>query len=456
MPTHAPIPRLPGYPVLGNLPAFRGDRVAFLRDAAARWPEACATRIGIAEVVILSSPELVHEVLVTQEAAFSKSLGLTVFARPLLGDGLLTSHGERHRRQRRLMAPAFVHKRIAAYAEVIAERAERAAARLEHGALVDADAEMMRLTLEIVGKTLFDAEVGSDAAVIGEALTASMRHIMRSLGSIVPIPPAVPTPGNLRYRREVRRLDEIVYRLIRERRRSGGDRGDFLSMLLLAQDEDDRTGMTDGEVRDEAMTIFLAGHETTANGLAWALYLLARNADVRDRLEREVDAALGGRAPTLDDLPRLPLALAIFKEAMRLYPPAYMVSRRALSDVRIGPHLVTKEQIVIVNILAMHRRADLLADPERFDPDRFTPDAEKRLPKHAYLPFGAGPRVCIGNHFALMEGQLALATLAQRVRFERPAGAGDVPPEPLITLRPRGGIAMRVVRRDAALARAAA
>jgi cytochrome P450 len=443
---------------LERLRLRRGDRVQTLVDIARR--HGAIARLpwwgGLIKVNVVSAPELAHEILVTQADAFVKGYGLSYFARPLLGEGLLVSEQDVHRRQRRMMAPAFVHKRIADYATVIGNRAEAAQLGWQDGAPLELSAAMMRMTLEIVGATLFGAEMGPEAEEIGEALTAAMEQITAATRAVVPIPLSWPTPKNRRGQRAVARLDRTVYRLIEERRKSGGDRGDFLSMLLLAQDEDDGGHMTDKQVRDEAMNIFLAGHETTANALGWAFYLLAKHPEVRDRLEREVDQVLGGRTPTLADLAELPYALRVFKEAMRLYPPAFVVTRRALRDVTVGGHLIAKGELAIVNIVGMHRRPDFFASPDRFDPDRFTPEAEKALPKHAFLPFGAGPRVCIGNHFALLEGHLAIAALAQRVRLELLPGAAPVLPEPLITLRPKDGIPMVVRRRQRRTERAAA
>jgi cytochrome P450 len=269
------------------------------------------------------------------------------------------------------------------------------------------------------------------------------------------LPPAVPSPGNLRAREAVRRLDLVVFRLVHERRAVAEQRDDLLSMLLLAHDEDDGSGMTDAQVRDELMTILLAGHETTANALSWAFYLLAKHPEVRDRLEAELSAVLGERPPTYADLRSLPYSLQVLKETMRLYPPAYLVTRRAARPVTIGPAAVQKNEIVVVDILGMHRRPDLYEDPLRFKPERFAPDAEKARDRHAFLPFGGGPRVCIGNQFALMEGQMALARLSQRFRFELAEGDGDIEGEPLLTLRPKGGVPVRVVPRSLLTARSA-
>ncbi len=448
MTTTGALAQISDNPFFGSILRYRKDRFAFLKSLA-QGSEIVRARMGAFPLVLVTSPEIAHEALVQKDADFIKGFGLSLFGRPLLGNGLLTSEGVTHRRQRKLMAPAFVQKRIAEYATEISARTEKAQRGWSDGATVDVAEAMMHLTLEIVGKTLFDTEIGRDAAEIGEALTHAMEHIIGSLSSLVPIPPTWPTPRNHRNNQAIARLDQIVYRLIREHREGGGDRGDFLSMLLLAQDEDDGSVMTDKQVRDEAMTIVLAGHETTANALSWTFYLLAQHPTVRARLEHEVDAALGGRSPSLADLPKLPYALQVLKEAMRLYPPAYVFSRRPVRDVTLGGCVVPKGQMVLFNVAGMHRLARLYPEPHRFNPERFTPAAEKALPRQAYMPFGAGSRVCIGNHFALMEGQLVLAALVQRLRFDPLPGARRVETESLLTLRPRGGLPMRVHRRAA-------
>ncbi|MDO9020428.1 MAG: cytochrome P450 [Deltaproteobacteria bacterium] len=426
----------------------QGTRVDFLLAVPRRHGPIARMALwgGLVQSQLVTDPALAHAVLVEHSDAFMKGLGLSYFMRPLLGNGLLSSEGDFHRRQRRMLAPSFMPKRLADYATTIAERSEAAQRALRDGAAVDVNAVMMRLTLEIVGATLFGAEVGAEAEEVHGALSDAMAQMSRVVRSVIPIPPTWPTPGNRRGLRAVARLDRVVYGLIEERRRSGVERNDFLSMLLAARDEGGGQ-MTDRQVRDEAMTIFLAGHETTANALTWTFYLLARNPAARERLERELDAHLGGRTPTLADLAKLPYAMMVFKESMRLYPPAYVVARRALRDVEVAGRHIPKGHLVIINIIGMHHDPALFPDPERFDPERFTPEAEKALPKNAFLPFGAGPRVCIGNHFALMEGHLALATLAQRVRFERSPSAPPAEMEPLVTLRPKGGMPMTVHRR---------
>jgi cytochrome P450 len=420
-----------GHPLLGHLQAFRKDRVGMQLRVAREHPEIVKLRVGFIPTVMIGSPALAHEVLATKHASFVKAPGLAIFLRPLLGNGLLTSERAVHSRQRRLIAPAFALKRIASYASTMAERSERFAASLSDGRVLDLAEGILKLTLEIVGKTLFDAEVGSNADEVGNAVTVAMNCAMTQVSSLVPIPPFVPTPLNLKNRRAVAQLDAILYRIIRERRAQGGDRGDLLSMLLATQDEDGGR-MSDQQIRDESMTLFLAGHETTANALSWAMYLLARNPAARARLEAEVDAL--GRIPSYDDLKLLPWTLAVLKETLRLYPPAYILARRTIEPVTIGAHVIAKHTIVLVNVLGIHRRPDLYSSPDDFDPARFLGDAEKQLPRCAYMPFGAGPRICIGNHFALMEGHVVLASLLKRLRFDLVSDA-PIELDPLVTLR---------------------
>ena len=437
------IPVARGLPLLGNMRDFRLRRHDLLLRVSRECGDIGVYRVGPRRVVLVNSPELVHSLLVEHADEFEKSPALRRISQPVLGNGLLTSENEFHRRQRRLVAPAFQQRRIAAYAGVMADYAERIQRGWADGAEIDIAREMMRLTLWIVGKTLFDADVLGEAEELGLALTEAMQHFNRLLS--LPIPPTWPLPRNRRAMAAAARLNATVYRMIADRRRGGGDRGDLLSMLLAAQDEDG-SFMTDQQVRDESMTLFLAGHETTANALAWTCYLLTQHPLVYARLRAEADAALGGRTPTLDDLPRLPYALQVLKESMRLYPPAYMFGRYAARPVQLGGYRLPAGSIVTASPYAMHRRADFFPDPERFDPERFTPEAEARLPRYAYMPFGGGQRICIGNHFALMEAQIVLAALAQRVSFALLPGQ-RIEPEPLVTLRPRYGLRVRVVRR---------
>ena len=432
------------YPFEGLL-AFWRDPTASLTRLAERYGDVTRFRFGLDDEYLLVHPDHVQQVLVGEHRSFTKGRALAE-ARRILGEGLLTSEGEVHRRQRRLLQPLFVHDRVAAYGEAMVEAAERAATRWDNGALVDVHAEMARLTLGIVGRTLFDADVESEASEIGRALTDSMEMLNRFMLPFSGVLERLPTATARRLRRARARLDATIYGLIAERRGSDRDRGDLLSLLLRAREE---TGspMTDAQVRDEAMTIFLAGHETTAVALTWTWYLLALNPAAEARLHEELRGALDGRRPTVADLPRLPYTERVLAEAMRLYPPAWVIGRRARVDVQVDGYRIPSGSIVVLSPFVTHRDPRWYPEPSRFDPERFTPAAQAERPRYAYFPFGGGPRVCIGEGFARTEARLVLATLAQRVRF-RLASDEPVELQPRVTLRPRGGLPMIVARRD--------
>lgn len=404
-------------------------------------------RVGSRRLVLVNSPELAQQVLVEQAEHFVKSPALRVLSRPLLGEGLLTADGELHRQHRRLVAPAFAHQRVLRYAGLMSRHTANAIAEWSDGPR-DVLADMTRLTLGIVGEALFHADLLGEADELGQAITAAMRYAMRQMRSLFPIPAHWNTPAAVRTRQAIARLDQTILRLIEERRASGGDQGDLLSMLLLASEEDERglRSLSDRQVRDEAMTLFIAGHETTANATTWALYLLARHPAIQARLQQEVDATLGGRAPEFADLARLPYALQVFKEALRLYPPAYALGRQVDTPVSIGRHALEPGEIVLICPYLLHRDPRYFEDSLAFDPERFTPEREAAIPRFAYLPFGAGRRVCIGNQFALMEGQIILATLASRLSFET-LSAQPRQSEAMFTLRPRDGMPLLVRKR---------
>ncbi len=391
--------------------------------------------------------------LLEREEDFHKGPALSVYARPLLGNGLLTSEGDFHRKQRRLSSPAFAHRRIVSYAAPMAGAGERIQAPWKSGQTVDVSHEMMRLTLGIVGKTLFDVDnLENEAGTLSRSLTAVMRYFIKVVRA-----PIRPVSGDVPFweretRRSLEHLNGMIYRLIEERRREKRDTGDLLSMLILAHDPEDGSdfGMESGQIRDEVMTLFLAGHETTANALAWTWYLLAKNPDVYTRLQQEVDTVLQGRTPAYEDLERLPYTLQVLKESMRLYPPVYALVRQAIKETQIAGRRVPRKAIVVFAPYLLHRRADYFPSPDVFDPDRWTEAFERTRPRYAYLPFGGGPRICIGAAFAQMEGHLLLATLAQRVTFSLPHPDYEAAPEPLITLRPKGGLKLVVTRRSAA------
>ena len=443
MAVDARIPVFPWHPVFGNLMDLRRDRLGTFA-AIHRVGHTVVIHIGRRPVIMTSEPAFIHEVLVEQAYDFIKGYNYQ-FLKRLLGLGLVTSEGDLHKRQRKLAAPALTPKRIAGYADTMAAFADRAQAAWKDGETIDVSAAMTDLTLEVVAKTLFDTSMRDDARVIDESFRAGSAWVMDESDRIFHLPFSLPLPRILRMKAAMRRLNDVVGRLIAERRASG-DKGDILSMLLAAKDDTDGSTMSDEQIRDEAITMIFAGHETTANGLAWTFHLLAQHPEILARLRAEVDGALGGRLPALADLPRLPYALQVFKESMRLFPPVPMIVRRARRPVEVTGYKLDEMQGVAVNIWALHRRPDFFPDPERFDPDRFSTENEKKLPRHAYLPFATGPRVCIGNHFALMEGQILLAHLVQRVDFQ-PAAESNIVPMPGITLRALHGIPMRVTRR---------
>jgi cytochrome P450 len=424
---------------------FGADRLGFLREMASYGDIAHMQTRGL-HFYLINHPELIQDVLVTHHRSFVKSRALQV-ARRLLGDGLLTSEGELHLRQRRLVQPAFHRQRMTAYSQVMASYAEQTAGRwqeLGNGAAVDMAQEMMRLTLAIVGKALFDADVEGEAAEIGQALTEALHAVNRLLLPGGELAEKLPLPASQRAEQARQRLDATIYRIIAQRRADAQDRGDLVSMLLAAQDE--QGGMSDEQVRDEAMTLFLAGHETTANALTWTWYLLAQNPAEERRLHKELDQVLAGRTPTLDDLPNLPYTRMVLSEAMRLYPPAYAIGRQTIEPYPVRDYVIEPGATVFISQYVMHRDPRYWFDFERFDPNRWTPEAQARRPKFSYFPFSAGPRVCIGEGFAWTEGILVLAALAQRWQARLVLGQ-PVTLEPLITLRPKHGMRMTLHRR---------
>jgi cytochrome P450 len=426
---------------------FGADRLGFLAEMASYGDVSHMAVRGL-HFYLINHPELIQDVLVTHHRSFIKSRALQA-ARRLLGVGLLTSEGELHLRQRRLVQPAFHRQRMAAYGQVMASYAAQTVDRwqtLGTGAAVDMSQEMMRLTLGIVGKALFDADVEGEAAEIGQALTEALHAVNRLLLPGGELAEKLPLSANQRAEQALQRLNATVYRIIAERRTNGEDRGDLLSMLLEAADEESGQQMSDEQVRDEAMTLFLAGHETTANALTWTWYLLAQNPAEERQLHHELDRVLAGRLPTVDDLPHLPYTRMVLSESMRLYPPAYVIGRQAVERYDVRDYVIEPGSTVFVSPFVMQRDPRYWFDFERFDPNRWTPEAMARRPKFSYFPFSAGPRNCIGEGFAWTEGILALATLTQRWQARLVLGH-PVEMEPLITLRPKHGMRMVLYRR---------
>ncbi len=433
-----------GHFLTGSLPEYRRDTLG-LFETLARHGDLASFRLGWRQFYFLNHPDLVEQVLVTDYRNFHRSF-VARMSRTLLGEGMLLSDGDYWLRQRRLAQPAFHRQRVASYGEVITAAAGRLADSWHGGEIRDVHPEMMRLTLEVAAKTLFDADVTGDAEDVGRSIDAWMVGFDRWINSPLPLPFWVPTPANLRLWRAMRRLDEVVYRIINQRRASGEDRGDLLSMLLQARDEDG-SRMTDKQLRDEVLTVLLAGHETTALALSWAWYLLATHPEAEARVAAEWQAVLGGRTPTFADLPQLKYTEMVVSEALRLYPPFYLFGREVVRDCELGGYRVPAGATVLMCQWVMHRDPRFFDAPDQFRPERWADGLAKRLPKFAYFPFGGGPRVCIGKEFALMEAVLVLAAIGQRFRTTLVPGH-VVAPKPSATLRPAAGVKMVLARRD--------
>lgn len=444
---------LPGPPSrffgLELYPRFRGNLLDMLQQVAREHGDVAFFRIGPLRFLLLNHPDYVEDILITRAHLFHKGRALER-ARRLLGNGLLTSEDAFHLRQRRLVQPSFHKARIAGYARTMIDHAVRTSTRWRHDAEFDIVAEMNRLTLLIVGDTLFGTDVEADAERVRLALLDVFEAFPLTMSPLAPLYERVPLlPGVRRYLKAQQVLDTVVFRMIAQRRASPEDRGDLLSMLLLARDEEHDDGrMSDRQVRDEAMTLFVAGHETTANALAWTWLVLARHPDIERRLHEEIDSVLGARDPEPDDVVRLPYTRRVLTESMRCYPPAWAMGRRAIADINIGGYPVRQGTIVLASQYILHHDARFFPNPQTFDPDRWLPERQANRPKYAYFPFGSGNRVCIGESFAWTEGILVLATLARTWRIER-LDDEFVPMRAGITLRPARPIRVRARRRVA-------
>ena len=439
-----------GLPILGMLPAIRRDPTAVFMDAARRFGEVVYLKIGPRRGYLVTNPADVRHVLQDNAANYRKS-PLYDKLRQSLGNGLLTSEGAFWLRQRRIAQPAFHRHRIAALAGVMADAVRETAVDWEASASmrqpVDIGDEMMRLTRTVVLRTLLGADLGPFTSRIDGAWKVMNAHIGDSFWSLG-LTDGWPTPRNRRFQAARAVLQGAVEYAIRQRRQQSAEGDDLLSTMMAARDEDTGESMTDEQLRVEVTTFLLAGQETTSLALTWTFYLLSQHATMRERLEAELDAVLGGRPPDYADLSNLPFTRRVIDEAMRLYPPAWGFSREALGDDELGGYRLPRGWLAFLIPYVLHRDPAHWPDPERFDPDRFSPERSAERPKFAYLPFGAGPRQCIGSQFALLEAHLSVATLAQTYRLHLAPGH-RVEPWPLITLRPRFGMPMTIERRTA-------
>jgi cytochrome P450 len=434
-----PSPGPPGHFLLGNLREFATDILGFFTKCAREHGDIVKIRLVQHKALLISHPDLIEQVLVTNSRSFGKHQFFWKHVRAIFGEGLLTSEGDFWLRQRRMAQPFFHKERIAGYGKVMVDFTERMLSEWKDGETRDIHKELMHVTSRIVTKALFQTDFTPDMHSIDAAFNTVVEEVATRFRRAVRIPEFLPTPGNLRYKKSVKRLDDLIYRIIKERR-STENGTDLLSMMLRAQDEDG-SRMTDKQLRDEAVTLFLAGHETTAIALTWTFYLLSQNPEVQTKLLSELQTVLNGRSPELMDLPNLRYTEMVISESMRLFPPAYAFGRQALQDSHINGCVVTKGTTVFMSQWVMHRDPRYFDAPLEFRPERWADGLVKRLPRFAYFPFGGGPRVCIGNSFALMEAILLLATIAQEFRMELVPGH-PVEPFPSITLRPRYGMKM--------------
>jgi cytochrome P450 len=463
---HAPVPvaisATPAGPrgrfLTGVLADMGHDPLGFLTACARQYGDFVPLALGLKQGLLLSHPDLIEAVLVTQQRSFIKSP--TVRRLRVVGNGLLTSEGEFWRRQRRLMQPAFHRQRIAGYANTMVRHAERLvadwSASWPDGEARDVVPAMMALTMAIVTEALFGTDVPVSPAEIGAALAEIGDHFnSRTYSLLFFLPDEVPTPANVRLRRAIKQLDDVIYGVIGQRRRQEEDTGDLLSLLLRVQDEEERgegspggrgRGMTDRQLRDEIMTLFLAGHDTTALTLSWTWALLAQHPAVEAQLHAELDEVLGGRSPTMEDMPRLRFTEQVVTEALRLYPPAWAIGREATADCEVVGQRVKRGTVITISQWVVQRDPRFFEEPDAFQPERWAAGLATRLPRYAYFPFGGGPRACIGNGFAMTEAVLLLATIGQRFRLALAPGF-EVTPQPYVTLRPKNGVRMTLHRR---------
>jgi cytochrome P450 len=431
--------------LIGNMPLASRDPLTIFLGWRKEFGDIFYYRAAWLHVYFLNHPDLIEAVLVRNYQNFLKDR-VVRNSRWFFGQGLLTSEGDFWLRQRRLSQPAFHRERIASYAKIMTDYAEQMLAAWEDRETCDIHQEMMRLTLRIVIRALFNTE-SEEIGTISTAMNVLMRSSTGIRMLLPPIARYLPTPGMVLFRRSVRQLDETVYHIIGRRRRNETESGDLLSMLMQARDEDG-SRMTDKQLRDEVMTFLLAGHETTALALSWTWHLLGQHPEIEQELHAELDRVLGGRAPSFSDLPVLTYAERVIKESMRLHPPAWSLARTVVKEFEVGGYRIPAGANVVMSQWIMHRDPRYFPEPEKFDPDRWLPERFQKLPRFAYFPFGGGPRQCIGASFAMMEAVLLLATIAQRFRF-RAVPEHPVTQIPSFTLRPKHGIRMTLEKRSA-------
>lgn len=442
-------PGPPGHFLLGNLREFRRDVLGLISHSTAKYGDIVRVRLGPQVVHLVNHPDLIEQVLQKRAANYDKNTRSSASIKSVTGDSLLTCNGEFWKRQRRMDQPAFHHRQIASFADQMTTATRSMLDQWQAGPeTLDIASEMAHLTYSIVGQTLFSFNTGEDAAIVEKAMRVILPHVFNRLGNIVNLPNWFPSPANSRFKRSLAEVDRVVYRIIdqhRQAQRNGQLDHDLLTMLMNARDGTSGAGLDDSQLRNETITFLLAGHETTANALTWIFYLISQHPEVEQQLHQEISTVLAGRPPTLEDVPKLAYTKAVIQESMRLYPPIWIIERRVIADDVISGFTLPAGSAVVVCPYALHRHPTFWADPEKFDPSRFqngTPEA--------YIPFGAGPRFCIGNEFAMLEAHLITAMVMQSFRLTLVADH-PVEPQPDITLRSKHGMRMMLHPRISAV-----
>lgn len=437
-------------PLLQLLKTLRENAIGtYTQDAFER--DVIIYRLGFKPMILANHPDLIRHVMLDNAANYERDPVGKRLLEPGLGNGLLTSEGAEWKRQRRMMAPIFQPRRLAGFAAIMTDYAERLAgklAALPPNCHVDMAEQMMLLTLDIIARTMFGSDEGTDVSAVGEAMDRYQVTVRPNIPDLIGLPRWVPRPDAREGRRAVAEMDAIINSLIQRRRERSDPGTDLLGLLLAARDDETGAALDDREVRDQMATFFLAGHETTATALAWTWYLLSHAPDVEAKLHAELDSLLGGRAATYGDYEKLTYTRMVLEEAMRLYPPAHTTARQANADDRFGDIAIPAGTMVVISPYIMHRHRLYWQNPDVFDPENFAPEKTAQRRRYTYLPFGAGPRICIGQGFAMIEAVLILATLAQKLRARLVPGA-KVAPVAKITLRPSPGLPMTIEPRGA-------
>jgi cytochrome P450 len=456
------LPGPSGRTLLDDLRLLQRDPLTMLKDNARRYGDIVHYSLGPWKVFLLNHPDAIQHVLQTNNRNYSKDTFQYNMLSSITGKGLLTSDGEFWLHQRRMIQPAFHRRQILAFSSLMTDAAVRMLQRWDktfrNDETIDLDAEMMRLALEIVGQALFTVDLSDEANELAGAVLTALDHIIHKARNPIGLPESFPSARNRRYQAALQKMNTSVSQLIQTRRQNlsavpGGDRGDhmdLLTLMLAARDERTGVGMSEQQLRDEILTLIIAGHETVASALTWTWYLLSQHPGVQSQLQEEHTSSLQGRIPTALDLPKLPFTRMVFEEALRLYPPAWIITRKSLNDDRITcgyDFRIPPGALVVISPYLIHRHPDYWENPDQFDPARFSEGSTAARPRHVFIPFGGGPRLCIGEYFATVEAQLVLATVSQHYQLELVPGQ-QVDPEPLVTLRPRQGLRMKLVRKS--------